>query len=334
MTRHLYIVMDLSKSMLEKDMKPSRLTVAVQTVEAFILDYFDQNPLSQLGVIVSRGAVAEKITELSGNPNKHIQTLKAHSNNVEGEMSLQNSLEVAKSSLCYIPKYGSREVLIIFGSLTTCDPGDIFETIDSLKKEGIRVYVIGLAAEVYVCRAVAERTGGTYFVALHEPHFRELILNHSPPPISEKKMDASLIRMGFPQRKTLDTPSLCVCHQAPKYWGYFCPQCLSKCCELPTDCQVCGLTLISSPHIARSYHHLFPVSTYNEVAPPIPSGVISSDHCYSCQAKLSGGGCVYTCPKCKADFCSECDDYIHDSLHNCPGCEMSGRTQKENKNLG
>eukprot|EP01117_Protostelium_nocturnum_P011435 TRINITY_DN4147_c0_g1_i2.p1 TRINITY_DN4147_c0_g1~~TRINITY_DN4147_c0_g1_i2.p1 ORF type:complete len:221 (-),score=76.09 TRINITY_DN4147_c0_g1_i2:704-1303(-) len=102
MTRHLYIVMDLSKSMLEKDMKPSRLTVAVQTVEAFILDYFDQNPLSQLGVIVSRGAVAEKITELSGNPNKHIQTLKAHSNNVEGEMSLQNSLEVAKSSLWFV----------------------------------------------------------------------------------------------------------------------------------------------------------------------------------------------------------------------------------------
>lgn len=27
------------------------------------------------------------------------------------------------------------------------------------------------------------------------------------------------------------------------------------------------------------------------------------------------------CPKCKQYFCIDCDIYIHESLHNCPGCE-------------
>lgn len=47
--------------------------------------------------------------------------------------------------------------------------------------------------------------------------------------------------------------------------GYICPRCASKVCELPSDCDVCGLTLVSSPHLARSYHHLFPVHNFEEI---------------------------------------------------------------------
>lgn len=32
------------------------------------------------------------------------------------------------------------------------------------------------------------------------------------------------------------------------------------------SCHVCGLTLVSSPHLARSYHHLFPVPAFAEVS--------------------------------------------------------------------
>ena len=35
--------------------------------------------------------------------------------------------------------------------------------------------------------------------------------------------------------------------------------------ELPCSCHICGLTLVSSPHLARSYHHLFPVRAFSEV---------------------------------------------------------------------
>lgn len=31
------------------------------------------------------------------------------------------------------------------------------------------------------------------------------------------------------------------------------------------QCHVCGLSLVASPHLARSYHHLFPVKPFAEV---------------------------------------------------------------------
>lgn len=30
----------------------------------------------------------------------------------------------------------------------------------------------------------------------------------------------------------------------------------------------------------------------------------------------------YRCAKCKHDFCADCDLYIHDTLHTCPGCSQ------------
>lgn len=46
--------------------------------------------------------------------------------------------------------------------------------------------------------------------------------------------------------------------------GYNCPQCGSRYCELPVECKQCGLTLVSAPHLARSYHHLFPLKPFIE----------------------------------------------------------------------
>jgi transcription initiation factor TFIIH subunit 2 len=63
----------------------------------------------------------------------------------------------------HVPAHGSREILIIMGSLTTCDPGDIYETIDSLVNENIRVSVVGLAAEVQICKLVCKKTKGIYY---------------------------------------------------------------------------------------------------------------------------------------------------------------------------
>jgi len=48
----------------------------------------------------------------------------------DGSASLQNSLVLAMTMLKHIPDYGNREMIIIYASLGTCDPGDIFSTID------------------------------------------------------------------------------------------------------------------------------------------------------------------------------------------------------------
>nr|XP_013797060.1 PREDICTED: general transcription factor IIH subunit 2-like [Apteryx mantelli mantelli]XP_013815768.1 PREDICTED: general transcription factor IIH subunit 2-like [Apteryx mantelli mantelli] len=103
------------------------------------------------------------MTELSGNSKKHITALKkAVGMNCHGEPSLYNSLNLAMQTLKHMPGHTSREVLIVFSSLTTCDPANIYDLIKCLKAVKIRVSVIGLSAEVRVCTVLARETGGMY----------------------------------------------------------------------------------------------------------------------------------------------------------------------------
>ena len=47
-------------------------------------------------------------------------------------------------------------------------------------------------------------------------------------------------------------------------------------------------------------------------------GVLSS--CKGCLEMFSKVSLVMQCPLCENMFCIECDLFIHNSLHNCPGC--------------
>lgn len=122
--------------------------------------------------------------------------------------------------------------------------------------------------------------------------------------------------------------------------GFQCPQCGSKCessivhshqairtfltcsfirftdCELPVSCISCNLTLVSAPHLARSYHHLFPVTNYREI--PFTR---QRDKCFACQKIFTDlDKNVYQCDLCSQMFCIDCDIFIHDTLHICVGC--------------
>ena len=57
MKRHLILIIDYSHNYFES---------LNQNIEAFIMDYFDQNPISQLGIIVTHNEIAEEISEMSG----------------------------------------------------------------------------------------------------------------------------------------------------------------------------------------------------------------------------------------------------------------------------
>src|SRR5580658_11272785 len=110
---------------------------------------------------------------------------------------------------------------------------------------------------------------------MNEGHFKDLLFELVPPPAQRASSRstsatvgpaADLMMMGFPTRLPDASPaSLCVCHAELRRTGFLCPRCLAKVCEVPTDCDVCGLMIVSSPHLARSYHHLFPVKVFEAV---------------------------------------------------------------------
>ncbi|EMG50970.1 SSL1 General transcription and DNA repair factor IIH subunit SSL1 [Candida maltosa Xu316] len=392
--RTVVIIIDGSSAMGEKDLRPTRLSLTLNYLSDFIVEFFDQNPISRLGIILMRNGVANLVSEVSGSPQYHIdkiRQLKARQHNrfePKGDPSLQNSLEMARSLLKF--NFGtasnnsknSKEVLIVFGALFTSDPGDIHRTIDNLIKDEIKVSVIGLSAQVAICQELVNRTNNEprnsqskhYGVIMNESHFKELLMETvTPLPLTESEKQVQheagdgvpVLRMGFPTKvqptltstvggtdliiefphlnasfptqgseeskdavqiqnsKAVTTSSLV---------GYQCPQCKSKVSNLPTICPVCGLMLILSTHLARSYHHLVPLAPYKEV----PVGPIyDSDYCFGCRLKFPEGvklgthkgslesmtSSRYRCPKCKQEFCINCDVFVHEVLHNCPGCE-------------
>lgn len=333
MMRHLYVVIDMSEAMESQDLKPTRLLSTLKLLEKFIEEYYDQNPISQLGLITICNKRADKVTEMSGNLKKHIACLeKLKEKQCEGEASLQNALELTSQSLRHMPGHASREVLLVLGSLSTCDPGDIGETIKMLKEQNIRCSVIGLAASVHVCQRLCRDTQGRYTVVLDESHFRDVLHHLVSPPPAKVNAESSLIRMGFPHHETQAScdskPSMCMCHldfksadQAFAKDGYFCPQCFSKYCDLPVDCVTCGLTLVSAPHLSRSYHHLFPLEPFSELVVEDKKNRL----CYGCQ-KILAENTGYQCQQCSCVFCVDCDLFLHETMHSCPGCASSRQT--------
>lgn len=392
MIRYVYILVDASRAMRQKDpVFPggTRMDVTIQILQDFVQEYYDQNPLSHLGFVILKNGEAEILTQLSSSSKAHKIALQSVAQMAAsegptggGEFSLQNGIEVAGRSLGHQPPHGSREIVILVGSLSTCDPGYILtETLPRLKSSNVRVSTMALSAEMHICRKLAEETSGVVGVSLDKAHFRDWLLGQCVPPpalAGEERLEATdMVQMGFPTRTSAEVPTLVHATQDTTLiarTAYTCPQCQAKLSELPADCSVCGLKLVLSPHLARSFHHLFPVAPFAEVSleatqlreaevqAQVPSSSSSSSvfrsgnvvldsslsispitNCFAClrafgppeadsstssstNAKSSGPGdetLRFQCPECKHFFCADCDAYMHESLHNCPGCLAS-----------
>ncbi|XP_054159198.1 general transcription factor IIH subunit 2-like [Oppia nitens] len=290
MMRHLFIVVDMSSSMNQIDLRPNRLKCTTKILEMFINEFIDQNPISHLGLIVTRNKRAEKLSDLSANVRQHLDAIRRLNDmSCIGEPSLQNALEMSMKILRHMPAHTSKEVLVLMGSLTTCDPNDINQTISQLFVHNIRCSVIGLAAELRICRTLAQKTKGLYDVVMDEGHYKELVYQHMDPPASSMT-ESSLMQMGFPtyMNDGQTQASMCVCHLNNtcnfSTTGYLCPKCQSKYCDLPVECQVCGLTLVSPAHLARSYHHLFPVDVFQELTVPESADTTTTTTTRECYA--------------------------------------------------
>lgn len=325
--RHVFIILDFSDAMMRNDLKPTRISCTLKILELFLSEFSSFNPISQIGIILTRDKKFDLLSPMSSDMRGHIAALnKLKDMPCTGEPSLQNSLEAAQTTLKHMPTHTSKEALVILGSLTTCDPGDIHSTIQSLASYNIRCSVIGLSAELKVCKTLVTETKGSYDIVIDDAHFKDVVFEHLNPPPAKKGTPSSLIRMGFSQyiHDDRETPSMCTCHLGKgtnfSHHGYFCPQCQSKYCDLPIGCYVCGLTLVSAAHLARSFHHLFPVDLFRETQ--VDANSITK--CFACAKVLQAQqNDAAQCTSCCKIFCLDCDIFIHEALHFCPGCSTS-----------
>jgi transcription initiation factor TFIIH subunit 2 len=101
--RHVILLLDLSQSMMEKDLRPTRYLLTLRYAQEFIREFFEQNPISQIGVLGLRDGLAVRISDMSGNPTEHITAIQdLRSQDPKGLPSLQNGLEMARGALLYV----------------------------------------------------------------------------------------------------------------------------------------------------------------------------------------------------------------------------------------
>ena len=117
---------------------------------------------------------AKVLSDFYESPSDHVQKV-CQFNEFEGNASLQNALELACDNFQTIPSYGRREVLILFSSLTNCDPGDIQLTIRKLVELKVKVSVVSLTAEVFVLQNLAAQTLGEFCLARSKDHLEDLM---------------------------------------------------------------------------------------------------------------------------------------------------------------
>lgn len=78
----------------------NRIDVLLPIARRFVVEYFEQNPIGQLAILAMRDGVAEKLVPMGGNTADHLAALN-NTRRLEprGDPSLQNALEMAKSTL-------------------------------------------------------------------------------------------------------------------------------------------------------------------------------------------------------------------------------------------
>jgi len=226
-------------------------------------------------------------------------------------------------------------------------------------EQKIRISVICLVAEIYVCKRLALETGGTFSVAKDGNHLSMLLMLHTTPaPELWNKITKTtqFVYMGFPKRTFDNAPVYGYDGKQQSLFSaaYTCPRCYTRTSEIPSQCNVCQIQLYSSSHIAKSYHHLFPVTNFIELV--VTSQIIDNEyellasydinnnnnnnssnndnnssigHNKSFNIKFCNG-CLeifpqdteiaFLCQSCQKTYCVSCDLFIHDNLHNCPGC--------------
>ena len=257
-------------------------------------------------------------------------------------------IDLGCSMLRSTPDYGRRELLVLCHATSIQDRGDALKTVAALSATKVRCSVVHSAAEVNVCARIAAASGGQHATALSRDHYHELLLGHvAPPPELEaaKAARADMVQMGFPRRQVLETAALAWSGglAVPSGKAYVCPKCRARNVDLPTSCAGCSLPLVSSPHLARSHHHLFPVLAFDDLTPqdlaalePAPATAATAPAkapplCFGCgcalhaeargfRGSVAGVDLPLRCPKCRQLFCVDCDLFCHDQMHNCPGC--------------
>lgn len=316
--RHLIILLDMSYNMKERDYKPDRINVLLECIDIFLKKFFYKNPVGHIGVIALKKNSAKLIQPFTSNSDDILNSIKKErTEGLDGLPSLQEGLEISNELLNDAPPYGTKEILILYGSIRTCDKKNILATLDVLVQNHVYVNCISIAPEMFVLKQICKETNGIHKVVLDKHTLKEEMINYSETPLWMKGMEPQLIHICFPMRTQINTKILCPCHNSLHTETFSCNFCNSKVCRIPSKCKICGIYLVSMQDLSHVSNNLEEAPFFEDIE--------NKNHlfktCNGCNKKLEEQASM--CEKCKTVFCVECDIYIHEELNQCPFCIMN-----------
>lgn len=294
--RHLHVVIDTSSSIDKADFLPTFRSNITKVLKLFIPLFYRENPLSILTFL----SVRDISDMYCNNPNVNISMFlnKTGSGTFSLLNALKSSIEILKED-----KY-VKEILLITGSLSTKDHSNFDDVVLDLKRLNIKVHIVSLCGEITIYKKLCKITKGKFSVPVDVDHL-SFILNGFCTPSESKSSTLNLVQLGFPT--VVYEPLVCACHLKVYKSVYECPVCKASVCSLPIKCPICETQLVSTIHLTRTYHHMYPLKPFNDA----PAGA-----CVICSKDAS-----VSCGECNTLYCSECDTYLHNYINFCPFCK-------------
>lgn len=130
--RSVCLVVDLSESSLEKDIRPTRFDFLTNIAGQFISSFIDQHPLSELTSLSIAQGHCKLLTGIRQPKTDYIEALKGCQSETElkgGVFSIQNTIHSCGHLLQSAPPQACKEIVILTCSLNTVDVKDIEDTI-------------------------------------------------------------------------------------------------------------------------------------------------------------------------------------------------------------
>jgi transcription initiation factor TFIIH subunit 2 len=311
--RNLFVVIDFTSTMVRTDYKPSRIEYLIdQLCTVFLPRFFELNPLSSVALIALRDRHATFISRLTSQPKALIRRLANCALVPSGSACLQKALDLIAHSLVDTPAYASKEVLLLWGSLSTSE-------LELERPLPCRLSVLSLEPELFALRKLADSTAGNFQVCMSAGHLNEHLLKFLTPVISASARP-QYIKMGFPAKavggSSVNVSVKCACHLRPSA-AYECPQCHASVCEIPADCPVCRLPLAHPDALAGVHRHLYVLPGFFQATRPV-------EQCFACAADVAAGS-LGQCERCQHVFCRPCVEFILAKLLHCVGCSFGSQ---------
>jgi len=337
--RNVYLVLDFSLDANLSDFKPSRAATFMKLLLSSLPVLFERSPLMTIGLIVVCDRVATVVVHSSSDITAIMQGLenlchpKTAQFKPEGLMSLYNGIQKAVDLLQLHPDYSTREIVIMLSSIQTVDSSPLSEMIPNLKAHNIQVSVLTLCAEMYIVKLICDQTSGLHRVALDSKHLEKCMNTVLETPEWNPNTNAQLLPVAIVAKQSSISVILCSCHQTALLEYYSCPKCCSTYCNVPINCIVCDLILVTA-------HDLYRLKLPYQMIPeflPEPVEVPDDDEenpvtCDSCDTmiyvmtrKVQDGdmdNVQHRCPLCNYVYCSTCHMYMTNKVQQCLGCQL------------